>query len=259
VITYDLRELQDQALMQGMRDATGAYSIERLLTDPELQTQFHRACEQQGLLGDPAIWNHRLLDLRKEGKLPRQAGNSTTKITATEVDTYLFAAEIAWVLTCKKFGDLSLAELFSSPDSGQFFDRAAARFAPGHSAADYRRGAFLFRRIRKPLSTEAKEFHYVLRTREFTPPRNLSLQAAKAIAGQGGVYQLLGAKNATLYIGEAVDLGKRLEIHAAAAATRTVVKKFAVILESELPSAKYRPLLKVDLAQRIHPAWNRLD
>ncbi len=258
-VPVDLRELQDQTLIQAMLGATGAYSIERLLSDPDLQTEFHSECARQGLLGDPAIWNQRILALRKEGKLLKQAEKQTTKISAAELDRYQFASEIAWTLTSEKFGELSLAELFSHPNRSQFFDRTAARFTPGHPAADCRRGAFLFRRTHKSLLAEAKEYHYVLKTRDFAPPRNLSAHAVKHLIGESGVYVLFGARKALLYIGETLDIGARLATHLTAPGTRKSVTRFAVILESDLPSDKYRPLLKVDLVQRYHPAWNRLD
>lgn len=254
----DLRNLQDRALMEAMKLATGGHSIERLLSDPELQVEFHNQCEAHGLLGDPAIWNRRILALRKEGKLPKQPGE-TVKITAAELEKYQFAAEIALMLTYQKYGELSLAELFSQPTTGHYFDRTATRFSPGHAAAEYRRGVFLLRRAAKPLLAESKEYHYVLKTRDFGAPRNLSTQLAKSASGEGGVYLLLGQGKTPLFIGEAADLGARFSTHLGAPGTRSVVRKVALIPETDLPSSKYRPLLKVSLVQRYRPVWNYLD
>lgn len=255
---HGLRELQDQTLIAAMVEATGGTSIERFLVNPDLQQQFHAGCERQGLLGNPSIWSHRLLELRKEGKLPKQPATQATKVSAAELDPYQFAAEIAWVLTCRKFGDHSLPTIFSDIKLSQFFDQAAARYAPGIAAFDIRRAALLLRRRQKSLLAETKQYHFVLETRDFGSRRRLSSRVASSYAGLRGVYLLLGAREKPLYVGEALDLGSRLSTHATAPATRTAVSKFAVIVETELPSPKYRPLLKVDLANRYAAEWNRL-
>src|SRR5690606_11127335 len=134
----------------------------------------HSECEGAGLLGNPAIWNRELLNLRKQGKLPKQTAKQPTPVAASDLDQYQFAAEIAWRLTAEKFGEGSLVAIFSSPEWSQLFDRLAARYAPGHPAGDYRRAALLLRKQQTNLAAEAKEYHYVFRTREFESPRKLT-------------------------------------------------------------------------------------
>lgn len=177
-------------------------------------------------------------------------------MTASDLDQYQFAAEIAWRQTAEKFGEGSLVAIFSSPEWSQLFDRLAARYAPGHPAGDYRRAALLLRKQQAHLAAEAKEYHYVFRTREFESPRKLTQRNVKPYHGQEGVYLLLGAKRAPLYVGETLDLGARLACHLAAPGSKKGVESFAVILQSQLPSSAYRAPLKVDLVRRYQPAWN---
>jgi DNA modification methylase len=251
----DVRQLQDEVLMASLVTATGGHSIERLLADPGLQDEFHRACSEEGLLGTPVLWNQRLLELRKEGKLPKDTGSKTTRITAAELDPFQFAAEIAWRITLEKFGDLTLSDIFSSPERARFFDRTASRYAPGFLPALYRRAALVLRKTRASLVAEAKLYDYVLKTRDFGPLGRLTTRAAKSLEGVGGVYLLVGARQ-KLYIGESLDLGTRLAVHADAPATRGKVTQFATIREEELPSSKYRSLLKIWLVGRYQPQWN---
>ena len=146
--------------------------------------------------------------------------------------------------------------IFISPDYATYFDRLAARYAPGFEPADYRWAALDFRKSRHALAKEAKDFDYVFATRDFGSVRKLTERAAAKRNGEAGVYLLTGKDRVPLFAGETLDLGARLATHATAPATKNKVTGFAVILESDLPSHEYRAPLKVDLTERHEPEWN---
>ncbi|WP_425397250.1 DNA methyltransferase [Aeoliella sp.] len=255
-VKVNLRKIQRAAVGKAFLAASDGQSVDRLLANPELQQAFHAACQDAGLLGNGEIWNHELVRLRKSGKLPKQQKAKTTPVTAAELDQYQFAAEIAWQLTSEKFSIESIDEIFISPERAEWFDRQAARFAPGFDAAAYRWAAIDFRKSRHALADEAKAYDYVFATRDFGTPRKLTVRTAAKYDALAGVYLLTGKGRTPLFVGEALDLGARLATHATAAGTKSKVAGFAVILEEDLPSSEYRAPLKVDLTQRYEPGWN---
>jgi len=252
----DLRQLQRQVLGEAFLAASNGQSVDRLITNPALQTAFHKACDAAGLLGGPREWNHELLRLRKSGALPKQQLAKVDPVTSQQLDAYQFAAEIAWQLTGEKFKTESIDEILSHPDYATHFDKLASRYAPGFDPADYRWAALDFRKSRHSLAEEAKAYDYVFKTRDFANPKKLTQTAANKLAGQAGVYLLYGAKRMPLYVGETLDLGPRLAAHLAAPATKSKATSYAVILQSDLPSSEYRAPLKVDLVGRYETLWN---
>lgn len=255
-VKVNLRKLQRIAIGKAFLSASQGQSVDRLLANPELQHAFHHACDEAGLLGDAAIWNHELVRLRKSGKLPKQPRAKNVVVTSEAMDQYQFAAEAAWCLTSAKFGVDSIDEILISPATAEYFDRQAARFAPGYSAAQYRWAALDLRKSRHSLAAEAKAYDYVFATRKFPTPRKLTGRATEQLNGQAGVYLLCGQGRKPLLVGETLDLGARLATHIAAPATKTKATSFAVITESELPSSEYRAPLKVYLAGEYEPEWN---
>ncbi len=255
-IKVNLRKLQRTAIGKSFRQAAQGQSVDRLLANPDLQARFHEACQAAGLLGNAEIWNHELVRLRKSGKLPKSPKAKVEPVTTAELDRYQFAAEIAWTLTKDKFGVESIDEIFISPKFAAYFDRQAPRFAPGFDAAAYRWAALDFRKSRHSLAAEARAYDYVFATRDFGTVRKPTARTVANFFGEAGVYLLTGKGRVPLFIGESLDLGERLTTHVTAPGTKTKVTGYAVILESDLPSAEYRAPLKVDLTMRYAPEWN---
>ena len=255
-LKVNLRKMQRAAIGKAFRDAAGGLSVDRLLACPDLQREFHEACQTAGLLGRAEIWNHELVRLRKSGKLPKGPKVKAPQVTSGELDHYQFAAEMAWQMTKAKFDVESIDELLISPTFAEYFDKQAARFAPGFKPAEYRWAALDLRKSRHSLVEEAKAYDYVFATRDFAPPRKPSVRAAAKLTGIAGVYLLTGKGKAPLFVGEALDLGARLATHATAPGTKTKVTGVSVIEQSDLPSPDYRAPLKVYLAQKYSPEWN---
>jgi site-specific DNA-methyltransferase (adenine-specific) len=250
----DLREVLQGAIIDAFYAASDGHSIDWLLADPALQTAYHEACREAGLIGSPVDWNRELLRLRKTGKFPKRGSTKKGGLSTEQMDPYAFAAEIAWRLTADKFRDVSLDDILCDPEMAAHFDRIAKRFAPGFAPREYRWAALRLRKAGHNLSKEARRYHYVFATRDFTEFRPIRRLRPRALAGQPGLYLLRGRRKAPLYVGETLDLGRRLALHAAGKSREAT--HVGLILQHDLPSAEYREPLKVDLAKRYGARWN---
>lgn len=254
VVKPDLRDMLRDAIVDSFYSVNDGYSIDWLLADPALQAAYHEACREAGLIGSPADWNRELLRLRKAEKFPKRGKSKKVELSASQMDPYAFAAEIAWRLTTDKFGDVSLDAILSDPEMAAHFDRTAKKFAPGHMPREYRWAALRLRKAGHALAKEAKQYHFVFATRDFTDFRSWRRFKPKGLAGQPGLYLLRGERKTPLYVGEALDLGQRLELHAKGKASG--VTHVGLLLQEDLPSEEYREPLKVDLARRYGAKWN---
>ena len=86
----------------------------------------------------------------------------------------LFAAEIAWRESERKYPGVALDKLFASPGKSLYFDRTAAKTV-GHISskqesirpAIIRWAALRLRKSLHKFANEAKQYDYVLRKRDF--------------------------------------------------------------------------------------------
>ena len=252
----NVRQFIRDVLVDAFYGTHDGYSSDWLLANPDLQNAFHGACRNQGLIGNPADWNHELIRLRKAGQFPKRGKTRSIPVTAAEMDTYNFAAEIAWRLASNKFKDSSLDEIFCDPVKAASFDHHAKRFAPGFHPSEYRWAALRLRKASRELVKEVKAFHYVFETRNFTRFQRWDRLNHDRCAGIPGVYLLRGEDKQPLYVGETSDLGERLSRHRDSPATAQLVRHIAWIADRQLPSREYRQPLKVALAGRYQPLWN---
>ncbi len=163
----DLRTVVRDAIVDSFYTAHDGGSIDWLLANPDLQSEFHEACREAGLIGCPFDWNRELLRVRKTGEFPKRGPIKKVHIADDELDTYGFAAEIAWRMTNDKFDGPSLDEIFCDPAKAAFFDRAARRIAPGFEPAQYRWAALRLRKASRELVKAAKRYHFVFAKRDF--------------------------------------------------------------------------------------------
>lgn len=252
--THNLREVLREAIVDAFYAAHDGYSIDWLLADPALQSSYHAACREAGLIGGPADWNRELLRLRKAGKFPKRGPTKKIELSAEQMEPYAFAAEIAWRLTTDKFGGVSLDDIHCDPAMAAYFDRTAKKFSPGYTPREYRWAALRLRKASHALAKEARRYHYVFATRDFTEFRPIRRLRLSSLAGEVGLYLLRGERKSPLYVGETIDLGRRLELHAAGKSNGAT--HVGLLLQEDLPSAEYREPLKVDLARRYEPRWN---
>ncbi|MEM8864717.1 MAG: DNA methyltransferase [Planctomycetota bacterium] len=258
--TATLRELQQEALIGAFLASHDGHSVDWLLCEPTLQDAFHQACRDAGLIGRASDWNRELLKLRKAGRLKDALGDRKLRkveIVDAEADHFSFAAEIAWAELAKKFPEWSLDALFCSPGKAFLFDRTATKYLaervdPGH----VRWAALRLRKARRSLAEEAKQYHYVFKTRDFERYQAWARMRFDRFDGQSGIYLLRNRAKDAIYVGETLDLGHRLAAHAAAKAPGRAIAQVAVIPSAALPSDDYRQPLWCDLVRRYHPKLN---
>jgi len=236
--------------------ANDGHSMDWLLADPRLQAAFHERCRETGLLGGPADWNRELLRLRKAGAFPKQGSVKKIHLADDELDTYDFAAEIAWRLAHDKFGGPSLDEILCDPDKAAFFDRSARRFAPGFEPVQYRWAALRLRKASRQLVDDVKQYHFVFANRDFGRFQAWDSFDPERYAGRPGMYLLRADGKAAQYVGRTLDLGRRLAQHSFRRAIGDVVTQVGVLAGRDLPGEEYQAAFKEALVRRYRPGWN---
>lgn len=256
-----LREMQQQVIVDAFHDTHEGYSVDWLLCSPELQEAFHAKCRESGMIGRAGDWNRELLKLRKAGRLARRDDEKhgwlkKVEFSPEQRDEFAFAGEIAWAEMERKFPGWSLDALLCSPGKAYLFDRTAAKYVKDHDPAELRWAALRLRKARHSLATEAKQYHFVLEKKDFPRFQPWSRFKADKLDEQPGIYLLRNRSKDALYLGETLDLGRRLAAHAAASAPGRSVTQVGVILSEDLPSDEYRELLWVNLVGRYNPRLN---
>jgi site-specific DNA-methyltransferase (adenine-specific) len=252
----DVRSVVRSAIVDAFYRANDGYSIDWLLANPSLQTAFHDACGDAGLIGSPADWNRELLRLRKTGGFPKRGPIKKVHISDHELDAYSFAAEIAWRLTSEKYGWPSLDEILCDPRKSAYFDKTAKRFAGGFETDQYRWAALRLRKASRELVDQVKQFHFVFAKREFNRFQAWRGLNPNRFAGRHGSYLLRDAAKRPLYIGRTHDLGRRLSQHADCRAIDDLAPQVAVITGDELPGQEYQAAFKEHLVRLYDPCWN---
>jgi DNA modification methylase len=251
-----LREAIRDAIVDAFYAAHDGYSIDWLLASPKLQSAFHEACLEAGLIGGPAEWNRELLRLRKTGGFPKRSPIKKVQISDGELEAYSFAAEIAWRLSIDKFGRPSLDEIFCDPEKANYFDRTARRFAPGFESAQYRWAALRLRKASRELVDDVKKYHFVFAKRDFVRFQPWQRINPNRFVGEPVVYLLRDATKGAIFIGHAPDLGRRLAQHRECRAIADAASQIGILSEAELPGEEYRLAFKEDLVRRYQPKWN---
>jgi DNA modification methylase len=255
-IKRGLRDVVRDAIVDSFYAVNDGASIDWLLADPTMQTAFHNVCRNSGLIGGPFDWNRELLRFRKTGEFPKRGQLKKVHIADEELDSYSFAAEIAWRMTNDKFDGPSLDEIFCDPAKAAFFDRAARRVGPGFSASEYRWGALRLRKASRELVNEVKQYHFVFAKRDFSRFQVWKGLKPKRLNGAPGVYLLRDYEKLPLFIGNTRDLGERLARHAECPTVSEEVAHVSFISGADLPGAEYRDAFKEDLVRRHSPRWN---
>jgi len=185
------------------------FSVDTMLADAALNSEFLDVCKKNGLMGDATDWNRALLRIRKSGALPRLTSRAKN-FTAKEMDAYSFASEVALQQLSVAY-NATLDGILCDPKLAAEFDERARSFSPGYSSFQYRWAALFLRKRAKDVRREAANHcqEWVRR----------SLPRSKPLAGydwnkfdRPGVYLLTSADRLPLYIGESqVSLGKRID------------------------------------------------
>ncbi len=146
----------DQAIVAAYQETARGLPSDSLFYDKELNAEFVSICKHKGIDGSPYVWNQRLLELQKDGKLP-PATQEPPKLSNKEVFRYAFAAEVAWCLMAIDYHK-TLDQIFSSPDAANEFDRLAQLYGPeGVTSLEYRRAALSLRKVTKSARGQAQK------------------------------------------------------------------------------------------------------
>ncbi len=204
-----------QGIIEAYRLTHDGYSADRLVADPEMNLRFIEACDRLGIAGDARAWNVLLFRLRKSGKLAHLKTTRRTTFSWQTCDAFLFACEIAQRQMLDQTTISSLDELLCDPVLAQRFDELASKWAPGHTALEYRWGALKIRKENKKaksraslLESEFKKKHKEIDAQKRTPIADFN---AKSITSGSGLYIISNEQLEDIYAGETLDLELRIQ------------------------------------------------
>jgi DNA modification methylase len=186
------------------------YPVDRVIADPALNAKFVDRCSRWGLPGTAFDWNHRLMNLRKAGRLSDLPRSKQTSFTDEERDSCVFACEIA----IQQFHErgIPVDQVLCDPETAVEFDESV------RSIVGIDLSSFLMRWIaigirKRAHATRRKAAAIVERKRRLPTHRILASELDfSAIPPTSGLYWLENAlAERNLYVGETLNLQKRLE------------------------------------------------
>ncbi|MFM7116912.1 MAG: GIY-YIG nuclease family protein [Planctomycetota bacterium] len=189
--------------------AHDGYSVDEVLLNDELQAAFQSRCRERLPDADPERCNWTLLNLRKAGDLEVKATKSR-EVSEGDLEPLRHVAEIA-ARAVQDQHRTSIDRVMASPQWKADFDAAAQKISPEVDAYLVRRAAFQLRKTRQlqpELITRLADWGREVRTYSVEELR----AQPELVPEQPGIYLFRDASG-YLYIGEAMDLRKRLGQH----------------------------------------------
>ncbi len=248
------------AVRDAFKSVSSGYSTDRVLVDPELNAKFLEACWALGCQATAEQLNQTLLNIRKSGALSEY--KTTKRARFDDENDYCFAGEIA-ARFLERRDSVTLDKILCCPDLVIEFDRIAERICPGYSALQYRWAAL---NLRKRRSLKPELVSHVVRSIQVinTSVRDLN---TTCLPTDQGIYIFFDS-HGTLYIGESLNLRKRLVKHLEHSDNRGLARwlwehgDFDLNLEIQvLPqetATRTRRALEYELIQSRKPAFNVL-
>ncbi|MHC4875139.1 MAG: DNA-methyltransferase [Planctomycetota bacterium] len=201
------RNLTLHGIVEAFRLTHNGYSADRLVADPELNATFVDACSRLGLVGDARVWNSLLFRIRKAGKLSQFPASRVTTMTWEDCDEYLFASEIAYRQMMDR-GIGGLDAVLCDPELATEFDQIAASFAPGRSSLEYRWAALKLRKEARFARTRGASLSPDKLS--ISAPVELGQLSVTDVPESSGMYLVRGESSDPLYVGETLNLRRRL-------------------------------------------------
>lgn len=195
---------EDRAIIQAYEAVRQGFSPDRVVLDPELNSQFIKSCHDAGLNDNAAAINLRLFNLRKKGRLTNPL---RAKTTSFEDEDYRFAAEIAVRIIQRRSGE-SLDAILCDPALCRQLDELANGIVPGFTPLQYRWAAL---NLRKSKQLTPEILGRVIQSEQVLSFRVDGLSISE-IPDSQGLYIFYDAPK-TLYVGEASNLKLRLKKH----------------------------------------------
>ncbi|MEZ6129533.1 MAG: GIY-YIG nuclease family protein [Planctomycetaceae bacterium] len=192
-------------LVTAFNTVSQGYSIDRVVADPELNSEFLVVCQELGLKQPPGELNRRLMNLRKAGEFSGRPRAIRTHFP--DEDEYRFTAEMAIRFMERKHA-VSLDSVICDPALAAEFDLLAGSICPGFTVLQYRWAALGLRKARS-LQPE-------IAARILPPETLLHLKVADlritTVPQRQGLY-LFFDTDTCLYVGETENLFRRLKKH----------------------------------------------
>jgi len=254
-----LRSVVTRAIVEAFTHASDGWSTDRVIADPELNLRYCEECEELGLPGGPADWNRALMRLRKSGKLEFLPRARRTTFQDEEFDQYIFASEIAMRQITDEIGT-SLDDVLCDPQLAAKFDSIARTVAPGpFSSLQYRWAALTLRKRAHECRTWSDQVPPDLERRRFLEFKPLREIVTLRFASVPGLYLARKDADQSLYLGESLDLGKRLQCHQESQGWNSRARGTEVgVLPLEGVQCKERLGLQSRRITRLKPAFNYL-
>jgi DNA modification methylase len=198
-----------QGIIESFAKSNRGFSVDRLVADPILNSDFQDHCNQLSVPGSPAERNRFLFRLRKSGRLARAGvfANKPTEFNWLQMDSFLHASEIAWRLIGESYS-ASLDEILCDPRLAAEFDRQAAKLAPDFTPLEFRWGALKLRKQAAKAKNTLPDVTQLLK-QTATPLNEFD---KSRWADSEGVYaiQQAGSKSSLVFVGETQSLRQGL-------------------------------------------------
>ena len=199
-----ISEQDRQVVTQAFHKVRNGWSPDRVVADPELNSQFLRECASLGATQSASILNRCLLNLRKASQLSGLRSKRTSFRTQQD---YVFASEIA-VRFLERRDGITLDDVICDPVRATEFDGIAARIAPGYTALQYRWAALS---LRKGKRLRPEPIGRAIQPVSIKQVRADELDVSDVPSTQG-LYTFFAGSD-YLYVGEAQNLRSRLKRH----------------------------------------------
>ncbi|MEE9129487.1 MAG: site-specific DNA-methyltransferase [Phycisphaerales bacterium] len=194
-------------IVVAFQEVHNGLSTDRVLADPELNSQFLDACKMMSLPGSPAEWNRRLIGLRKAKALTHLRPMKPTRLPANELDLAEFGSEAAMAILEDRHGT-TLDRILCDPILAEEFDKIAQRFAPNWSALHYRWGALRIRKAAHARNKAAAALDHRLTKVRFGRPREVD--RGRPVHEVPAVYVLAESSGRPFYVGATSNLKERI-------------------------------------------------
>ena len=184
------------------------FSSDEVILQSKLNKSFIDACQKQLPNTDAARFNWALINLRKAGKLPAITSRRNTNSTVSPEARHI--GEICARVVMDRHG-VSIDRVMTDPKLRQQFDTSAQKMSADVDLYQARKAAFRLRKTRKlkpELITRIADWG-----RKVTEYRADELAADTSVLPESPGIYLFRDVSGYLYIGEAINLRKRLAQH----------------------------------------------
>jgi predicted GIY-YIG superfamily endonuclease len=184
------------------------FSSDEVILQSELNKSFIAACQKQLPNTDAAKFNWALINLRKAGKLPALTSRRNKNLSGSREAQHI--GEICARVVMDRHG-VSIDRVMTDPKLRADFDASAKKMSADVDLYQARKAAFRLRKTRKlkpELITRIADWG-----REVTEYRANELATDTAVLPESPGIYLFRDASGYLYIGEAINLRKRLTQH----------------------------------------------